>query len=38
MKGEYPRNKVPDVYGSAGSSARVEDKFCAFIIQIKNGV
>ena len=36
MKREYPGNKVPDVDGSAGSSACVEDKFGAFIVQIKN--
>jgi hypothetical protein len=38
MKREYPWDKVPDVYGSAWSSARIEHEFGAFIVEVEYGV
>ena len=38
MKGKYPWDEVSDVDGSAGSSARVQDEFGAFIVEVKDGV
>ena len=37
-KGENPWDKMPNVDGSRGSSACVENKFGAFIVKVKYGV
>ncbi len=38
MECEDPWHKVSDVYGSAGSSAGVEDEFGAFVVEVEDGV
>ena len=38
MQGENPWDKMSDVDGSRRSSARVQHKFCALIVEVKHGV
>jgi hypothetical protein len=38
MQAEYPWDQMSDVDGSRWSSACVQDKFCAFIVEVKDGV